>query len=179
MGKNFVFGSFPSPTGFGRGIVACHHKRTVHVTFKIRLMYVLYRTDVGSRFEAHIVGSIVFLYGCETWSLTLREECRERVFGNRVLRRIFGPQRDEVTGEWRKLHKEKLNDMYSSPNIEWVIKSRRMRWAGHVACMGKGRGVYRVLVGKPEGRRLLGRPRHRWEDNIKMDLQEVGCGGMY
>jgi hypothetical protein len=82
MGKNFVFGSFPSPTGFGRGIIACHYKRTVHVTFKIRLMYMLYRTDVGSRFEAHIVGSIVFLYGCENLSLTLREECRLRVFEN-------------------------------------------------------------------------------------------------
>jgi len=83
---------------------------------------------------------------------------------------------DEVTGEWRKLHNEKLNNLYSSPNIVWVIKSRRMRWMGHVAHMGEGRGVYRVLVGQPEGRRPLERPRHRWEDNIRMDLQEVGCG---
>jgi len=98
MRKNFVFGSFPSPTGFGRGIIACHYKRTVHVTLKIRLMYVPCRTDVGSRFEVHIVSSIVVLYGCETWSLTLREERRLRVFENRVLRRIFGPKRDEVTG---------------------------------------------------------------------------------
>ena len=93
------------------------------------------------------------------------------------MRRIFGPKRDKVTGEWRKSHEE-LNDLYSSPNIMKVIKSRRMRWVGHVACMGEGRGVYRVLVGKPEGKRTLGRPRHRWDDNIKMDLQEVGCGGM-
>ena len=92
--------------------------------------------------------------------------------------RIFGLKRVEVTGEWRKLHNEEPNDLYSSPNIVRVIKSRRMRWAGHVACMGKRRGVYRVLVGKPEGKRQLGRSVRRWEDNIKMDLQEVGCGGM-
>ena len=120
----------------------------------------------------------VVLYGCETWSLTLREERRLRVFENRVLRRIFGPTRDEITGEWRKMHNEELNDLHSSPNIFRVIKSRRMRWAGHIARVGEWRGVYRVLVGKPEGKRSLGRPRHRWEDNIKMDLQEVGCGGM-
>jgi len=120
----------------------------------------------------------VVLYGCETWSLTMREERRLSGFENRVLRRIFGPKRDEVTGEWRKLHNEELNDLYCSPNIVRVIKSRRMRWAGHVAHMGERRGVYRVLVGKPEGKRPLGRPRHRWEDNIKMELQEVGCGGM-
>ena len=117
----------------------------------------------------------VVLYGCETWSLTLREERRLRVFENRVLR-IFGPKRDEVTGEWRKLHNEELNNLYSSPNIVRVIKSRRMRWVGHVVHMGEGRGVYRVLVGKPEGKRPLGRPRRRWEDNIGMDLREVGCG---
>jgi len=119
----------------------------------------------------------VVLYECETWSLTLREEHRLRVSENRALR-IFGPKRDEVTGEWRKLHNEELNVLYSSPNIVRVIKSRRMRLAGHVACMGEGRGMYRVLVGKPEGKRPLGRLRHRWEDNIKRDLQEVGCGGM-
>ena len=95
-----------------------------------------------------------------------------------MLRRIFGPKRDEVTGEWRKLHNEELNDLYPSPNIFRVIKSRRMRWAGHVAHMGEGRGVYSVLAGKPEGKRSLGRPRRRGEDNIKIDLQEVGCGGM-
>jgi hypothetical protein len=100
------------------------------------------------------------------------------VLENGVLRRIFGPRRDEVTGEWRKLHNEELNDLYSSPNIVRVIKSRRMRLAGHVARKGERRGVYRVLVGKPEGKRPLGRPRCRWEDNIKMDLQEVGYGGM-
>jgi len=108
----------------------------------------------------------------------LREGRRLSVFENRVLRRIFGPKRDEVTWEWRKLHNEELNDLYCSPNIVWMIKSR-MRWAGHVARMGKGRGVYRVLVGKPEGGRPLGRPRRRWVDNIKMTLQEVGCGGLW
>ena len=92
--------------------------------------------------------------------------------------RIFRPRKDEVTGEWRRLHNEELNDLYSSPNIVRVIKSRRMGWAGHVARMGKKRGVYRVLVGKPEGRIPLGRPRRRWVDNIRIDLQEVGCGYM-
>jgi hypothetical protein len=108
----------------------------------------------------------------------LGEEHRLRVFQKRVLRRIFGPMRDEVTGEWRKLQNEELNGLYSSPNIVRVIKSRRIRWVEHVACMRERRGAYWVLVGKPGGRRPLGRPRHRWEGNIKMDLQEVGCGGM-
>jgi hypothetical protein len=101
-----------------------------------------------------------------------------RVFENRVLRRIFGPRRDEVTGEWRNLHNKELNDLYCSPSIVRVIKSRRMKWAGHVARFGETRGVYRVLVGKPEGKGPLGRPRRRWEDNIKADLQEVECEGM-
>jgi len=94
----------------------------------------------------------VVLYGCEAWSLILREERKLRVFENMVLRRVFGPRSDEVTGEYRRLHKEELNDLYSSPNIVRLIKSRRMRWAGHVAHMGEKKGVYRVLVGKPEGR---------------------------
>ena len=111
-------------------------------------------------------------------SLTLWEERKLRVSENMVLRRIFGPRRDEVTGEWRRLHNEELNDLYSSPNIVRVIKSRRMRWAGHLARMGEERGVYRVLVGKPEGKRPLGGPRRRWVDNIRMDLQEVGYGDM-
>jgi len=97
---------------------------------------------------------------CETWSLTLRKKHRLTVFENRVLR-IFGPKRDKVTGEWRKLYNEELNDLYCSPNILWVMKLRRMRWVGHVACMGQRRGVYRVLVGKPEGKKPFGRPRHR------------------
>jgi len=97
------------------------------------------------------------------------------VFENRVLRRIFGPTRDGITGEWRKLNKEEFNDLQSSPNILRVIKSTRIRWAGHVARMGERRGVYRVLVEKPEGKRSLWRPRRRWEDNIKMDIREVGA----
>jgi hypothetical protein len=106
----------------------------------------------------------------------LRKERRLRVFENRVLRKIFGPKRDEVTGEWRKLHNDELNDLYSSPNIVRVVKSKRMRWVGHVARMREDRGVHRVLVGKHEGKSPLERPRRRWEDNIKMDLQEVGGG---
>jgi hypothetical protein len=93
-----------------------------------------------------------------------------------VLRRVVGSNRDEVTGEWRKLHKEELSDLYSLSSTVRVVKSRRMRWAGHVACMGEGRGLHRVLVGKPEGKRRLGRTRRRWEDNTTMDLQEVGRG---
>jgi hypothetical protein len=99
------------------------------------------------------------------------------MFENRVLR-IFRPKRDEVTGEWRRLHNEEPHDLYCSSNIIWVIKSRRMRWVGHVACMEERRGVYRVLVGKPEAKRSLGKPRHGWEDIIKTDLQEVRWGGL-
>jgi hypothetical protein len=116
------------------------------------------------------------LYGCETWSLTLRKEHRLMVFENRVLRRIFGPTRDEVMGELRKLHNGELHILQSSPDIIRQIKSRRTRWVGHVARMGQVRNVYRVLVGKPEEKRPLVRPRCRWEDGIKMDLREIGWG---
>jgi hypothetical protein len=109
-------------------------------------------------------------------SLTLREEHRLRVFENGVLRRIIGPKRNKVIGGWRKLHNEELHGLYSSPSIVRVIKVRRMRWAGHVARMGEVRGAYNILVGRPEGRRPLGRPRRRWADNIKMDLREIGFG---
>jgi hypothetical protein len=115
----------------------------------------------------------VVLYGCKTWSLTLREEHRLGVFEKRVLRRIFGPRRDEVTGDWRKLHNEELYNLYSSPNIIRLVKSKRMRWAGHAARMGETRNAYRILVGKPEGKRPLGRPRHRCMDNIKLDLIHI------
>ena len=108
----------------------------------------------------------------------MREERKQRVFENMVLRRIFGLRRDEVTGDWRRLHNEELNDLYCSPNIVRVIKWRRMRWAGHVARIGVERRVYRVLVGKQEGRKPLVRPRCRWVDNIRTDLQEVGCAYM-
>jgi hypothetical protein len=107
----------------------------------------------------------VVLYGFEIWSLTLREEHRLRVTENRVLRKIFGPKREE-DGSWTKLHNDELHSLYPSPNNVRMIKSRRMRWVGHVVHMREGRGVYRVLVGRPEGKRPLGRPRHQWEDNI-------------
>jgi hypothetical protein len=110
------------------------------------------------------------MYGCDTWSLTLREEHRLRVFENRVLRRIFGPKRNEVMGE--------LHNLYSSPDIIRQVESRRMRWAGYAARMGEERKVYKVLMGKPEGKRPLGRPRRRWEDGIRMDLREIGLGNV-
>jgi hypothetical protein len=110
----------------------------------------------------------------QAWSLALREEHRLRVFEKRVLRRIFGPKRDEVMGDWRKLHNDELHNLYSSPNIIRMIKSRRMRWAEHVARMGEMRNAYEILGGKSEGKRPLGRPRHMWVDNIKMDLREIG-----
>jgi hypothetical protein len=116
------------------------------------------------------------LYGYETWSPTLREERRLRVFENRS---IFGHKRDKVTGEWRRLHNEELDDMYSAPNIIRVIKSRRMSWSGHVSRMRERIGAYRVLVGKPERKIPLVIPSPRWEDNIKMGLQEVGWGGAW
>ena len=115
----------------------------------------------------------VVLYGCETWSLTWREECRLSMFENSVLRRIFGPKRDKETREWSKLHNEELNDLYSSPNIVRVIKSRIIRWVGHVARRGR-KEAYTGLWGGSEGKRS----RRRLEDNIKKDLQEVECGGM-
>ncbi|KAJ4449247.1 hypothetical protein ANN_00644 [Periplaneta americana] len=114
------------------------------------------------------------LYGFETWTLTLREKQRLRVFENKVIRKIFGTKRDEVTGEWRKLYNAELHALFSSPDIIRNIKSGRLRWAEHVARMGESRNSYRVLVGRPEGKRLLGRPRRRWEDNMEMDLREVG-----
>jgi hypothetical protein len=118
----------------------------------------------------------VVLYGCETWPLTLREEHRLRVLENRVLRRIFGPKRDEVKGECRKFHNKELRDLYSLPSKIRIIKLWRMRWADHVARMGEKRNDYRLLVRKPVGKRPLGRPRCRWVYNISMDLGEVGCG---
>ena len=111
----------------------------------------------------------VVLYGCETWSLTLREESWLRVFENRILR----PKRDE-NGEWRRLYNDEFHSLYRSPNIVRVIKSRRLRWSGHVTRMEEGRSAFKILTGKPTGKRPLGRPRLRWEDSIRMDLEEIG-----
>jgi hypothetical protein len=129
--------------------------------------------NIKIRIYKSIILSLV-LYGCETWSLTLREEHRLRMFENRVLMRIFGPERDEVRGGWRKLHNEELYNTYSSPSIIRMIKSRRISWARHVARMGAKRNAYRILVGTPEGKRPLERPRRRWVNNINMDLREIG-----
>jgi hypothetical protein len=116
----------------------------------------------------------VVLSGCETWSLALMEEHRMRMFEIDIPRRIFGLKGDEVTGEWRKLHKQELYILYSSQNIIRQIKTRRMRWAGHVARMREERKVYKVSVGKPNGKRPLGRPRRRWENGIRMNLRKIG-----
>jgi hypothetical protein len=151
-----------------KSVNACYHSVQNLLPSSLlskNIKIIIYRTIILS----------VVLYGCETWLLTFRDERRLRVFENRMLR-MFGPQRDEVTEEWRKLHNEELSDLYSSTNMAWVIKPIRMGWAGHVACMEES--VYRVLVGKPEGKRQHGRPRCRLEHNSKMDLQEVGCVGM-
>jgi hypothetical protein len=116
------------------------------------------------------------LYECEIWSLTFRTEHRLRVFEKSVLRRIFGPKKEEE-GSLRKLHNDELNSLYSSPNIVRMIKSRRIWWEGQVSRMEEGRDVYRLLVRRPEGKRPLGRPMRRWEDNIKLDLREIGIDG--
>jgi hypothetical protein len=142
------------------------------VTYKSIVVEVLLSKNTKIRVYRNIIWPVVF-YGCGTWSLTLTEEQRLRVFENRVLRRIFGSKRDEATGEWGRLHNEELNDLYPSPNIITVIKSRKMKWAGHVACVEEKRGAYRILVGRSDRRRPRGRPMGRWEDNIKMDLQKV------
>jgi hypothetical protein len=141
--------------------------------------YFLEVLDISNVSQKYIYRTVILpivLCGCETWSLPLGKEHGLRVFENRVLRSIFGTKREE-NGSWRKSHDCELHSLYSSPNIVRVIKSRRMRWAGHVACRGEGRGVYRVLVGRLEGKRPLERPRRRWEDNIKMDLREIGIDG--
>jgi hypothetical protein len=120
----------------------------------------------------------VVLYRCKTWSVTLREEHRLRVFENRVLREIFGRERDEATREWKRLYNQKLHDLYSSQNIFWVIKSSRIRCPRHVAHRQGRKSACRVLVGRHDGKRPLGARRLRWEDNIKIDVQEVGWGGV-
>ena len=150
-----------------------HHIMYLHYLFLKVWVLTPWRTLGAPVSLTQLFSSVQGLLGRLFWGRNLGWRCL-RI---RVLRRIFGPKRDVVTGEWRKLHNGELNDLYS-PNIVRVIKSRRMRWAGHLAPMGERRGVTRVLLWKAEGKRSLGRPRHRWDDNIKMDLQEVDCGGM-
>jgi hypothetical protein len=146
---------------------ACYH------SVQNLLSSLLLSKNVKVRIYKTIILPVV-LHGCETWSLILREEHTLRVFENRMLRKLFGGKTDGVTGGWRKLHNEELHNLYSSPSIIRITQSRRMRWAGHVARMGEKRNVYRLLVGKPEGKRPLGRPRFRWTDNTKVDLLEIG-----
>jgi hypothetical protein len=143
--------------------------------FSILSSRLLYRNVKVKMYKTLILPFV--LYWCGTWSLTLREEDRLRVFENRVLRRVFGPQRDELMAEWRMLHSGELHNLYSFPNIIRQIKSRRMRWAGHMVCMGEGRKAYKVFVGKSEGKRALRRSRHRWKNGIKIALREIGWGG--
>jgi hypothetical protein len=138
--------------------------------------FLLYRNVKVKIYKTTILP--VVLCGCDSWCLTLREEHRLRVFENRVLRRMFGPKRDEVMGEWRKLHSGEIHNLYLSPDIIRHIKSRRIRWVGHTACMGEGRKLYKVLVGKPKGKRPHRGPRLRWEDGINMDLREISCKGV-
>jgi hypothetical protein len=135
-----------------------------------------YKQIISVKYIKRFVDSEVILNLKRSSTLTLREDHRLGVLENRVLRGIFGPKGDEVTGEWRKLHSGELHNLNSSPDIIRQIKLKRMWWAGHVARMGEGRNVYIVLVGKPEGKRPLERPRRRWEDGIKMDLREIGWG---
>jgi hypothetical protein len=134
-----------------------------------------YQKNLKTKIYKTVILTVV-LCGHETWSLTLREESRLRVSENRVLRRIFGPK-SEGDGSCRKFHNDELYRLYSSSNVVRVIKSRRMRWTGHVARMGEERGLYRVWAGRPEGRRPLERPSRRWEDNVKLDLSEKGIDG--
>jgi hypothetical protein len=165
--QNFIHEEIKSRLNSGN---ACYH------SVQSLLSSFLLSRNVKVKIYKTIILPVV-LYGCETWSLTLREEYRLRVFDKRVLRRIFGLKRDEVTGELRKLHNEELHNLFSSPDIIKQVKSRRMRWAGHVARMGEERKVYNVLLVKPERKRPLGRPWRRWEDGIRMDLREIGLGG--
>jgi hypothetical protein len=133
--------------------------------------------NVGIRIYKTIILPVV-LYGCETWSLTLREEHQLRCFENRVLRRIFGPKKDEVTRRWRKLHNEEVPNLNSLPSIIRMMKSKRMRWARHEAAIEVMRNSYRLLMEKPEGKGLLGRSRYMWVDSIKLDFEEIVRGGM-
>jgi hypothetical protein len=151
-------------------VIACYHY--VHNLLSSSLL----SKSVKIKIYRNIILPVV-LYSCESWSLILREECRLRVFENRLLRRIFGPKRDELTGEWRRIHNKELYALYSSPNTIRVIKARKMRWARYVARMGERRGAYRALVGKPEGRRPLGRLRCIQYDNTKTNsLRGMGGG---
>jgi hypothetical protein len=145
---------------------ACYH--SIQNLLSSRLL----SKNVKIRIYKTIIFPVV-LYGCEIWFLTLSKEYRLRVFENSVLRRILGPKRDEVIRGWGKLHDEELHNLHCSPSIIRISKSKRMRWAGHIVRMGTKRNTYRVLVGKSEGKRPLGRPRRRWDDNIKIDFRKI------
>ena len=170
--QNFIHEEIKSRLKSGNACYHSAHKLLLSTFLSKNVKIKIYRTIMLP----------VVLYGCETWSLTLRDECRLRVFVDRMLRKVFEPKKDEVTGEWRRLHNKELYALYSSPNIFQVIKSRRLISVGHVARMGGSRCAYRVLMGKPEGRRPLERPRpgriilkwifKKWDEGHRLD-----CGG--
>jgi hypothetical protein len=164
--QNYIHEEIKSRLNSGN---ACYHLVQSILSSRLR------SRDIKVKIYKTIILPVV-LYGCEPWSLTLREEHRLKVFENRVLRRIFGPKRDEVMGEWRKLHNKELHNLYSTPDIITQVKSKRMRWAGHVARMGEERNCKRFWWGSPKKKRPLGRTRRRWEDGIIMDLREIGLG---
>ncbi|KAJ4441191.1 hypothetical protein ANN_11042 [Periplaneta americana] len=178
--KSFVYSSpVPDLESLRNRIVACSEdiRNTTGVWDRVRRSMRHRCESAVKNLKLRIYKTVispVVLYGCETWTLILRDEQRLRVSENKVLKKIFGAKRDEVTGEWRKLYKAELHALYSSPDVIRIIKSRRLRWAGHVARKGESRYAYKVLAGRSEGKRSSGRPRRRWEDNIKMDLRKMG-----
>jgi hypothetical protein len=175
----------------GEVLTTRHHKKLIklrNITISLGLGLIL-RYDLQNLLSSSLLSTNVkikiyrtiilpaVLYGCETWCLTFREECRLRVYENKVLSRIFGPKRDEVTGDWRRLHNKELYALYSSPNIIRVIKSRSLRWTGHLARMGKRKDAYRVLMGKPKGRNHLKDPGVDGRIILKRIFKRLGGGG--
>ncbi|KAJ4436197.1 hypothetical protein ANN_18827 [Periplaneta americana] len=169
-GRRQLLSFDPSAWGLGEGLTTHHYKK--ELVTKPQYSPQNGADSLAQPQQCNYITGV--LYGCETWTLTLKEKQRLRVYEKKMLRKIFEAKRDEVTGEWRKLHNTELHALYSSANIVGNIKSRHLRCTRHAAHIGEFRNPYRVFVVRPEGKRSLGRPRYRWEDNIKMDLREVG-----